>query len=276
MTEPTDDDIVCDIKRVAALNGLRSGDKFSRRGYLSGGSRFTYYQLYDGGRNWTQLCTAAGFSTTEKELVSDEVYFRNLVAAVAKLGRFPKTSERKRFGLTFSRARFPTLPAFIKRAIELGYVNDLRPLTETAAEVRIPVEQPNDEIPASAQPSVRPVPPIPALTKRRKWQRTGIRGLPYAPHDELSVVALFAIMCANDVFDWEILEMRGGKGIDATCFDHVRAQEIRVELKHTLSKGSWNHSVEDIDCVVCWENRWKSFPKPVFELCELLPNAHGK
>jgi hypothetical protein len=62
---------------------------------------------------------------------------------------------------------------------------------------------------------------------------------------------------------WQILEMRGGKGIDITCYDDVTGKNIRVELKHTLSKGSWNHRIEDIDYVVCWENRWPNFPKPV-------------
>lgn len=119
-------------------------------------------------------------------------------------------------------------------------------------------------------PAGRPVPPIPRNTKRARWERTGVSGFPYAPQDELGVVALFAILCATGAIGWEIVEMRGGKGIDVTCFDHVMQRELTVELKFLLSRGTWNHRVEDLDHVVCWENRWLDFPKPVVVLNDLL------
>jgi len=68
------------------------------------------------------------------------------------------------------------------------------------------------------------------------------------------------------MLNWQILELRGGKGIDATCYDNDQNREIRVELKFRLSKGSWNHNIDDLDYVVCYENRWRDFPKPVIEL----------
>jgi hypothetical protein len=76
--------------------------------------------------------------------------------------------------------------------------------------------------------------------------------------------------CSKGKIRWQILEMRGGKGIDITCYDEVMDKSIRVELKHTLSKSSWNHRLEDIDFVVCWENRWPDFPKPVLVLSEII------
>ena len=103
-----------------------------------------------------------------------------------------------------------------------------------------------------------------------KWERTGVDGFPYAPHDELGVAALFGILCSKGTIGWQILEMRGSKGIDVTCYDEVMEKNIRVELKHTLSKGSWNHKIEDLDFVVCWENRWPDFPKPVLVLSDLI------
>jgi hypothetical protein len=117
------------------------------------------------------------------------------------------------------------------------------------------------------------VPPIPTHTRRTKWERTGIDGFPYAPQDELGVVALFGILCATGVIPWQILELRGGKGIDTTCFDHATQKEIHVELKHTLSRTGWNHKVEEVDYVVCWRNAWPEFPKPVLVLREYLRAA---
>lgn len=55
-------------------------------------------------------------------------------------------------------------------------------------------------------------------------------------------------------------------------------REIRVELKHTLSRVSWNHKVEDLDYVVCWENRWPAFQNPLsccasyWRRCRVRPN----
>jgi hypothetical protein len=270
MEEPSDADIVADIKRVAALLSLKPGEMLSRQEYREHGGKFSHYHLYDGGRAWKPLCAAAGFSTKEKVPVSDDIYFEKLAAAVRKLGRYPKTSERKRFGLSFHKSRFPTLTAFIERAIELGHVEDLRPKIPAANETPPKAEAANNGVGNVGPPEVRPIPPIPAITRRRKWERTGITGLPYAPQDELIVVALFGILCANGTFNWEVLEMNGGKGIDATCFDHGTGREIRVELKHTFSRGSWNHSIDELDYVVCWENRWKDFPKPVIELREVI------
>lgn len=271
MAEPTDTDIINDIKRVASRLGLHPGAEFSRQEYRNNGGQFTHYQIYDGGRGWEGLCAAAGFITKQKVPVPDDVYFQKLAAAVQQLGRYPKASERKRFGLNFSKRRFPTLTIFVEKAIELGHVADLRSRVGESEATPTPVApSPPLEPVGHAVPDYRPTPPIPAQTKRRKWERTGIKGFPYAPQDELSVVALFGILCANGTLDWEILEMNGGKGIDATCFDHATREEIRVEVKHIHSRGNWNHTLDEIDYIVCWENRWKDFPKPVIELRHLV------
>jgi hypothetical protein len=112
----------------------------------------------------------------------------------------------------------------------------------------------------------RRIPPIPSKSKRRKWARIDVPGFPYAPHDEQGVVALFAVLCNRGGKPWQILDINGGKGIDAICWDDERNIEFRVEFKYVLSKQSWNHPVDNLDLVVCWRNQWLDFPKPVFEL----------
>jgi len=87
---------------------------------------------------------------------------------------------------------------------------------------------------------------------------------------ESGVVGLFAILCATRRINWQIVELNSGKGIDVKCFDHDTGKEIIVELKHVFSRGSWNHAADEIDYVVCWENRWKDFQKPVIELRSVL------
>jgi len=280
MAQKLNPNIIADIKRVAERLCLRVGDEFGRQQYLGHPDhQFTKDDIYDGGNGWKAYCPAAGFTTKEIGQVSDDDYYQRLQEAMRQIfdeegkERYPKSYEKKRFGLNFPKKRWGTLEKFIKQAVALGQIKDLRPkpvkLARTEVSVTIPTVLPSPPIAEEA----RPIPAIPSKTRRQKWQRTNVKGLPYAPHDELSVVALFGILCATSRLgdrNWEILEMTGGKGIDAICWDHDAKQEIRVELKHTFSKNNWNHLVEEIDYVVCWENRWKDFEKPVIELRGIL------
>jgi len=265
-------EIVEDIKRVAHRLGKTT---LSRSEYFQQG-KFNHYQVYDGGQNWTDLCEMAGIKPETKQPVSDETYFHRLSKATAALGRYPKASERKEYGLNMSKRRYPTLASFIEKAIELGYVANLREgglqkglkFRESESQSEI-IELIKNALHKIGQQK-RPVPPIPLNTKRTKWERTGIAGFPYAPQEEQGVLALFTILCSEHILPWQILDISAGKGIDATCFDETQNKEIQVELKYILSKGSWNHPFADLDYVVCWENRWQDFPKPVIEIGKLI------
>jgi hypothetical protein len=241
MHEVSDDEIAADIRRTAKRLGVI---QLSRSQYLQHG-KFSQHQIYDGGRNWDSLCVAAGINSLKVKAVGDDIYFERLKLAVNELNRFPTVNERKKFGLNFSKRRYPTLTAFIERAIELRVIA-APPQRKTKPPVTPGLLPPKglvaigDSVPLSS--AQRPVPPIPTHTRRTKWERTGIDGFPYAPQDELGVVALFGILCATGVIPWQILELRGGKGIDTTCFDHATQKEIHVELKHTLSRTGWNHN----------------------------------
>ncbi len=278
--------IVDDIRAVASRLGVRS---LSRPQYLQHG-KYSHYDLYDGGRTWEDLCTAAGVTTKKIEPLADEVYFQRLQRAVQSLDRYPKTSERKKFGLNFKKSRWPTLKSFIRTAVERGVVP---PLGVEATQQRAsapsgfqkpPVLEKGEQAADTVRPkksAARAVPPIPVRTKRRKpqWRHTGIEGFPYAPQHELGVVALFAILCREGRIPWQILDLNAGKGIDAICYDHEDNREVRVELKRILSRSSWNHPFEDLDYVVCWENRWtdfpRDFPRPVIELRKVIEGLSG-
>lgn len=265
--------IVLDIQRIAKRLQVSS---LGRSEYLQHG-KFSEYKLYDNGMTWGKFCKLAGIKTKENQPVPDETYFKRLVEAVKVLGRYPLASERKKFGLNMSKGRYPTLTEFIKKAVELGHIKDLfehdnreTEISSSAVESAELVKLIRTTLLKNGDDTKRPVPPIPLKTKRKKWKRTGLSGFPYAPQEEQGVLALFSILCSKRFLPWQILDLSSGKGIDAVCFDETKNREIRVELKHVLSKGSWNHPIEDLDCVVCWENRWKAFPKPVYELKSLI------
>ena len=265
-------EIVEDIRRVAINLGKKPGDQFGKSEYLNNGARFSVYDIHDGGLSWEHHCPKAGFKTKATEEVPDEIYFDRLLKAQSALGgRFPKTSERKKFGLNFRKRRWPTLNAFIKEAASKGIVAlPVSSKVEKVEEALKKDEQPQREAHKETFESSRPIPPIPERTRRKKWERTGIVGFPYAPQDESGVVALFSVLCAQGIIPWQILDLNSGKGIDAVCYDDRQHREIRVELKHTLSRSNWNHSIDSLDYVVCWENRWRDFPKPVKELKTLV------
>ena len=66
----------------------------------------------------------------------------------------------------------------------------------------------------------------------------------------------------------QILGLNDSKGIDGVCYDEENNCEVRVEFKRNLTRGSWNHSFDSFDYLICWENRWTGspFPKPIIEL----------
>lgn len=271
MSDSFKKEVIEDIRRVAKQLGK---SELSRSDYLGHG-KYSMYHLYDGGTSWDGYCKLAGLETKAKDQVSDEEYFQRLKDAVKQLGRYPRSSERKKFCLNMSKSRYPTLTDFIKKAAELGYVENLFDSERIFETPKVNNLDSKDKVelnyhPAESQVVSRSIPPIPTGTKRRNWQRVDLDGFPYAPQEEQGVLAIFAILCSKRILPWQILDLCGGKGIDAVCFDEERNAEIHVELKYRLSKTSWNHSIDDLDYVVCWENRWKDFPKPVIELSKLL------
>lgn len=271
--EKLDLEIIKDIKLVAS----QLNQKVLGRGEYTQSGRFSVYDIYDGGNTWEDYCDAVGIKSKKKEPVPDEVYFERLKQALQQIGRLPKTSERKRFGLNFSKSRYPTLGVFIDRAIERGIIAPRPRGDAESLQAKKPLSPAltNQLASHGKSHSVRPqqkheIPPIPKQTKRKKWERIDIDGFPYAPQEESGVVALFAILCSRGYIGWKILDLRGGKGIDAICYDSETKKELQVELKYSLSRATWNHSIGDVDYVVCWLNRWPDFQKPVIELSSFV------
>jgi hypothetical protein len=261
------EEVVEDVRRVAKKLGT---DSLSRSKYLEH-AQFSSNQLYDDGRTWSELCELAGISTgANNEPVPDQVYFERLVAAVKELGRYPKNTERKRYSLNFSKSRFSNLTEFIRKAVELEYVEDLTGEFSKDDAEPDQIEEPKTFLHLRNRDEPRIIPPIPFKTKRNKWERTDIDGFPYAPQDESGVVALFGILCSQGVLAWQIIDLNSSKGIDCICYDEDSLKEIHVELKFLLTKAGWNHPIDDVDYVVCWESRWPDFPKPVIELSKLI------
>lgn len=266
-------EIVDDIRRVARNIGLKPGDELGMRDYLNNGAQFSDYQIWEGGMTWSAYCTKAGYKPKIRtEFIPDEIYFARLQEAINQLGRFPKASERKKFKLNFNIKRWPTLRAFIEDASSHGKVRlpaslKIKPAAEKPKEDN---QAPKEEHYEVIKEQARAIPPIPQRTRRKKWERTGIEGFPYAPQDESGVIALFSILCAKGIIQWQILEFNKGKGIDTVCWDDQEKSEFKVELKYILSRANWNHPFDSFDRLVCWENRWHDFPKPVLELRSLL------
>jgi hypothetical protein len=271
MTASTSDDfraIADDIRRVR--DSLRV-TKLSRTEYVRHGGKYSLYQIYDGGETWESHCQRAGVPTKAKEAVPDDIYFENLKRAVAALkGRLPRATEKKKFGLNFSKNRWANLNVFFADARRRGILPPAPAAaiaTEQAGNVRTAIP---DALPSNHL--VRAVPPIPVSIRsnKQKWQRSGVIGFPYVPQNEQGVVAMFAILCSKGKLPWEITDINGGKGLDATLYDHETHRELRVELKWVLTEYSFQHRLDDIDMIVCWESKWTKCPVRVFSLKEEL------
>ena len=276
--------IVADIQRVAISIDKAPGEVFSEGDYRKAGGIVSRYFLSLDGKGWKYYCERAGFRVDARnQSVPAEEYHNRLRQAVGVLGRLPKTSERKKFGLNFPKRRWATLTVFLEDAIAKGIVPDLPSKPNPASDKAVTRSKATDRScgppPISVAPATNdksrkhPIPPVPRGTRRKSWERTSVEGFPYAPHDESGTVALFAVLCAKGVIPWQILSLNGGKGGDGVCFDERTEKELRIELKFRLSRGSWNHPFDSFDYLVCWENRWADFPKPVFELRKVLSSG---
>ncbi|MEY4704402.1 MAG: hypothetical protein RL042_598 [Nitrospirota bacterium] len=272
--------IVADIKRVGTQLGLRSGAQFAFAEYRQAEGRFTKHQIQDGGLSWKYWCERAGFTTKGTPPVPTKDLIRRYADAYKELGRKPKASERKRYGLRFR----PRIDPMGTEQIES--LEDLHQLAIQCGEI---AESPKAAAPAvgGAKPAVivspdlaghirsEQPPPIPRRSKRKTWERIDVPGFPFAPHDENGVVALFAILCACGTLPYEILQLNSGKGIDAICWHRQELREVHIELKHVLRRSSWNHLLDEIDAVVCWRNSFPSFQRPVVVLEDVVRQIAG-
>jgi len=168
---PADADIAADIQRVAGRLGQKA---LSRTEYLQHG-KFSEYHIYDGGRTWGSLCQLAGVAAKTVDPVSDDVYFDRLATAVEQLGRLPKVSERKRFGLNLSKRRNPTLQAFIDHAIALGRLA-APAVTPVSASSSAPPAVVRSNSSSQVTTAARPVPPIPLDTDGESGSVPGLTG----------------------------------------------------------------------------------------------------
>ncbi len=267
--EAHDQEIVNDIKAVAARLGLKEGDSFGRSEYVCNGARFSHYDLYQNDKTWGCYCQAAGFADKTKKPISDEVYFQRLRVAFADLGRMPMVSDRKKYCLNFSKSRWPTLDSFISDAIQRGEIAEASKSKPMRRGASVPFLAVTMTLPLLSK-STNIIAPIPSNSKRKKWTRINLPGFPYAPQDEQGVVAIFVILCSRGVLPWQIVDLNGGKGIDADCYDICKHDFIRIEFKYQLTKYSFNHHPDSFDVVVCWTNKWPDIGKEVIELKSLL------
>jgi hypothetical protein len=268
--ENNEQKIIKDIKKIGRLLKKKPGYPFSKREYLTyPGRRFSHNSIYDGGVNWQYYCEKAGFKPKCIRNRPDDFYFANLQRAIDDLGRFPKKFELKKYNLTHTGRRWAGQKAFFNDAIARKKVNaEGIPYPEAVPAV-------NQNSACTLSHDVKffavdippmPVPPVPLNSKRETWIRTNLSGFPYAPHDESGVIALFAVLCSKYLIPWQIVELNYGSGIDCICFHSSKKYEIRVEFKYIHNKSNWNHDISKLDYVVCWENKWPDFSKPVLEL----------
>lgn len=268
---PTREEKLADIRRIRESLGATV---LSYPQYRDAGGQFSKWQLYADGDSWANLCAECNLEVDRRNApISDDTYFARLTAFIQKTGRLPKTSEQKLAGLSFRKARWPTLKTFLAEASDKGII----PAGLGLPSLHGTAKDQENVIPMNLQPQVAahetlhgsrriPPPPLQSLRANPKWKRIDVFGLPYAPQDENAVIALFAILCHRGVIPWQILDLNGGQGVDCLCYDDSTNTELRVEFKLVLSQNTWNHSLEDLDVVVCWKNSWHRFPKRVLEL----------
>ncbi|MEW6347955.1 MAG: hypothetical protein AB1646_02750 [Thermodesulfobacteriota bacterium] len=261
------EDKLKDIKRVAGELGV---SRLSRRQYSENGGLYTEHQIFDRGDTWAALCKEVALESKRQNPVADEEYFRRLKEFYERNHRVPKYNEVTLAGLTFNK-RWTTRKDFLADAVEKGVIpqealkqhhrNDIPEETAGEAAETNQTEK-RDAFPKRA--SI--VPPPPKDSKWQKWQRIDEPGFPCAPHDELGVVALFAILCSQEKLPFQIIGATGGKGTDSVCWDERTRDHVNIEFKYNLSQSTWNHPIEEVDLVVCWKTKWPDFPREVIEL----------
>lgn len=261
---PTLEEKQRDVERIKTRLHL---PRLLLREYLEAGGEFSRSQLYSDGHT---LETVGLVPDDANAPVADQEYLRRLKQFIEKNGRLPKSKEKRLAGLNFSRSRWSSLGVFLEYAANEGVIPDAlstRRRSTSRASADLSGQSP---IAMDAKPTVavhnRELPPIPKKSKWKKWSRIDEPGFPYEPHDELGVVALFAILCSHGKLPYQLVGATGGKGTDSVCWDEENHRHLNIEFKYVLAKTTWNHPLNDVDVVVCWRSAWPNFTKEVIEL----------
>jgi hypothetical protein len=253
--------------------------------YINAGGKYGN-QIYSGGDTWEGLLKELGLEikSPRNRKRNKNFYYENLKTWVKENGKIPKSTERTKAKLNFSKTEefWNNYTEFIRSALNEGIIsNDVVP--KKYLEKNMPDFEESDGLINEIDHHVNdqkknnlerrtPPPPKTNLNIRRKpnWKRIDIPGMPYAPQDENAVIALFAILCSHNILKFQILDVQSGEGIDSICYDDDSGKEVRIEFKLDLSENKFNHKIEDLDMVVCWKNKWLNFPKKVIELENIL------
>lgn len=253
-----------DVERIKTRLGLT---RLLLREYLDAGGEFSRSQLYSDGHTLDTV----GLAPDDVNVpVADEVYLGRLKQFIEREGRLPKSREKRLAGLNFSTGRWGSLGAFLEFAAKKGVIPNalvsgrgpILPVSP-ALSGQSPVVMGTETAVAVQE---RELPPIPKKSKWKKWSRIDEPGFPYAPHDELGVVALFAILCSHGKLPYQLVGATGGQGTDSVCWDENNRRHLNIEFKYVLSKTTWNHPLNEVDVVVCWRSTWPDFTKEVLEL----------
>ena len=110
---------------------------------------------------------------------------------------------------------------------------------------------------------------MPKAAPKAQPIRLNIKGMNYAPENELGVVFLFAHLAPRFGF-------KGVERIQAAFPDCVARRRtgqgekhVRIEFEYRSSSfRKHRHSAKDCDCIVCWKHDWPDAP-PELEIIEL-------
>lgn len=253
-----------DVERIKTRLG---STRLLLREYLDAGGEFSRSQLYSDGHTLETVGLAPDEANAP---VADEVYLDRLKRFIEREGRLPKSSEKRRAGLNFGSGRWASLGVFLEHAAKEGVFPRALLTRRGPILPAFPVLSGQSPMAMGTEPTVaaheRELPPIPKKSKWKKWSRIDEPGFPYEPHDELGVVALFAILCSHGKLPYQLVGATGGQGTDSVCWDEKNRKHLNIEFKYVLSKTTWNHPLDDVDVVVCWRSTWPNFPKEVLEL----------
>jgi hypothetical protein len=267
----TKDEIISEIRRIAALLGKKSLKKtdFQKHAKMSGSTVRYHFGT------WNDAVKEAGLEPIDpveairkRDPIPDDILLLDLIRLHNEFGKEPTGS------VVNAKGKFSERPYRARwKSIGEAFLIAKKMFPDSLASPKLEQAEPQTEI-----QKVKIVPETikPSKAKRKRvvfGEPIDFRGLRFAPINEQGVVYLFGMISQELGYLIESIRTDYPDCEGKRCFDkeNNKWEHVQIEFEYKSSNfREHGHNPEQCDIIVCWEHDWEDCPVEVLELRSVI------